>query len=209
MMPGTRMTARCLLAILLLTSLGIEAALSQEAGAVVAANDEGQLKTRLTEAESLLQPWYFLLPQELDSLWALGEQVQEYPELAATSRSLMLLAREKLYVQEQQIAGNEPAALALEELRRENRQTGRLKVRKTLFWTSLGGGVGFLALSTFSAYVPAIADRAVAQGSSKAVGFWWNLEDLVVENRVSQVTAGLSVLSFALSAIFLGGGAVQ
>ena len=208
-MPRTHLTVRCLLAILLLTSLGIETALSQEVEAVAVVDDEAGLETRLTEAESLLQPWYFLLPRELDLLRALGEQAQDYPELTATSHSLMLLAREKLYVQEQQIAGKEPAALALEELRRENRQSGRLKVRKTLFWTSLGSGVGFLALSTFSAYVPAIADRAVAQGSTKSLGFWWNLEDLVVENRVSQVTAGLSVLSFALSAILLGGGPVQ
>lgn len=200
-----RPTVRRLLAVLLLTAAGIPAATAQEAGGVPAVSLTAGLETRLFEAEDLLQPDHFLLPQELDAIRALGAEATD-PDLAAVWRSLFLLAGEKLYAQQQLAAGVEPAALALEELRREDRRAGALKVRKTAFWTCLGGSVGFLVLSNLAAYVPDFADRAAERGSARAVGFWWNLEDLLAEYRVSQVSAGLSVLGFALSAVLLAGG---
>lgn len=208
MTAAKQRAAPWLLCILLLTVPGAETALGQEA-IVAPLGAEVELALRLAEAEILLQPGHYLLPQELEALRALAAEAEAYPQLAAASRSLVLLAREKLYAQRQVAAGQEPAARVLEQLGRESRQAGRLRVRKTLFWTFLGSGVGFLVLSNLAAYVPDIADRAVTGGSSWTVGFWWNVEDLVAEYRVHQVSAGLSILCFALSAILLAGGTVQ
>lgn len=207
MTTSTRAAARFLLILLLLSASGLDAGLAQEAEAD-ALNPADDIARKLSEAEALLQPDHTILPQELQSIRDLGTGLEAYPDLETSWHSLLMLAREKLYAQQQQAAGGKPAALALEELRRGEREAGRLKVRKTLFWTFLGSGVTFLVVSNLAAYAPDIADRAVEKGSAGSLGFWWNMEDLVAEYNVSEVSAGLSVLSFALSAVMVAGGAV-
>jgi hypothetical protein len=171
------MAARFLLFLFLLSAAGLDAGLAQEAEA--AQNPAAEIELKLSEAEALLQPDHTILPQELQSIRDLGTGLEAYPDLETSWHSLLLLAREKLYAQQQQTAGVKPAALALEELRRGEREAGRLKVRKTLFWTFLGSGVTFLVVSNLAAYAPDIADRAVETGSTRSRGFWWENEDQV------------------------------